>query len=254
MEYTVNKLAQLSGVSARTLRYYDQIGLLKPARICANGYRMYGKHEVDVLQQVLFYRELGVSLDEIKTMLSAPDYDREKTLRDHLSSLMQKKSRIETLIANVKRTIDASKGMNVMNDQEKFEGFKQKLIDENERKYGEEIRNKYGDDAVASSNARLMGMNAEDLATAEQLSAQIQDVLKEAIAIGDPSCEPARRASELHKKWICLYWKEGTYSSEAHKALAEMYVADERFRAYYDNIAEGAAVFLRNAIYAYCGE
>ena len=100
MEYSVSNLAKLSGVSTRTLRYYDQIGLLRPLRQSANGYRIYGQGEVDRLQQILFYRELGVSLEEIGAILDAPGYDREAALAGHLSALMEKKKQLELLIGN----------------------------------------------------------------------------------------------------------------------------------------------------------
>lgn len=253
MEYTVNKLANISGVSTRTLRYYDEIGLLKPARVNSNNYRIYGQNEVDTLQQILFYRELGVGLGEIKILLTAPGCDREKSLEGHLTALLEKKVRIETLIENVSKTISSLKGEIIMSDKEKFEGFKQSLIDENEKKYGREIREKYGDELIDSSNAKIKGMSEKAYTDSQKLSAQINETLKAAMDTGDPSSELSQKVCELHKEWISMFWKDGTYSKEAHKALGETYVADERFKAYYDKIADGAAVFLRDAINIYCG-
>lgn len=91
MEYTVKKLAALADVSTRTLRYYDEIGILKPARINSSGYRIYGQNEVDRLQQILFYRELEVSLEDIKEIISQPDYSSCKALKDHRIKLLAKK-------------------------------------------------------------------------------------------------------------------------------------------------------------------
>jgi len=87
MEYTVKELSKMSGISTRTLRYYDQIGLLVPPRLSSSGYRIYGENEADILQQILFYRELGVSLGEIKKLLNSPDYDKEKSLQSHLGAV-----------------------------------------------------------------------------------------------------------------------------------------------------------------------
>ena len=109
MEYTVKELSKISGISTRTLRYYDQIELLVPPRLSSSGYRIYGENEVDILQQILFYRELGVSLGEIKKLLNSPDYDKEKSLQTHLDELLQKQARIETLINNVSQTIQSLK-------------------------------------------------------------------------------------------------------------------------------------------------
>ena len=109
MEYTVKELSKISGISTRTLRYYDQIGLLVPPRLSSSGYRIYGDDEADILRQILFYRELGVSLGEIKKLLSFPDGDKEKALQDHLAELVRKKARIETLIDSVGDTIKSLK-------------------------------------------------------------------------------------------------------------------------------------------------
>ena len=128
MDYTINELSKISGISARALRYYDQIGLLVPERISSNGYRIYSGNEVDILQQILFYRELGVSLDEIKKLINAPDYDKEKSLLIHLDALLNKQEQIEVLINNVRKTIESLKGVTVMSDKEKFEGFEKKII------------------------------------------------------------------------------------------------------------------------------
>lgn len=252
MEYTIKNLARISGVSTRTLRYYDQIGLLCPARIAANDYRIYGKKEVDLLQQILFYRELGVSLKEIHQILNDPDFDKARALESHLSALLLRKKQIERLIDNVTKTIGSLKGECVMSDNEKFEGFKQKMIDDNEAAYGREIREKYGDDMVDDCYMKVKGMDEADWQRAQKLSAEINRTLGAAFEQGDPAGELARKACALHKEWLCMFWKERMYSKEAHRMLADGYVADARFTAYYDKIAPGCTKFLRDAIYSYC--
>lgn len=253
MEYTVNKLAKLSGISTRTLRYYDQIGLLKPVRK-SNRYRVYGKDEVDKLQQILFYRELGMALEDIKSLINAPDFDRLKALEFHLSSLLERKKKIDILIENVRKTIRSVKGEITMNDNEKFEGLKQKFVEENEQKFGKEAREKYGDKTVDEVNAKLINMSAEQYKEFVQLSSDVNEAIKEAIKTGDPTSEKARIACELHKKWLCFFWGEDKYSPEAHTNLGKMYVTDERFKAYYDNIAPGCAQFLYDALEVYCSK
>lgn len=254
MEYSINNLAKISGISTRTLRYYDQIELLKPAGIRSNGYRIYGENEVNTLQHILFYRELGISLDEIKKLLFSPDFDREKSLLNHLSALQQKKIQIETLIENVSKTIDSLKGDTIMNDNEKFKGFKQKMIADNEQNYGKEIRKLYGDEAVNASDVKLKGMSEEQWQKAQKLSAEINETLKKAIKQGNPASETAQKVCDLHRQWLCTFWKDGTYSKEAHNGLGEMYITDERFKKYYDDISDGAAVFLRDALNIYCAK
>src|SRR6478735_5387324 len=116
MEYTVQKLASLAGVSTRTLRYYDEIGILKPARINSSGYRIYGQAEVDRLQQILFYRELGISLESIKEIVTVSSFDGAAALREHREKLLEKKEQLEMLIANVDKTIAVTEGrMNMSN-------------------------------------------------------------------------------------------------------------------------------------------
>lgn len=249
MEYTVQKFAQLAGVSARTLRYYDEINILKPARINSSGYRIYGQAEVDRLQQILFYRELGVGLDSIKKIVTAPSFDGAMALREHREKLLEKKKQLDALIANVDKTIALTEGRMKMSDKEKFEGFKKKMIDENEEKYGKEIREKYGEDTVEKSNAKVMNMSQEDYDKVTSLEKQVKETLAQAFALGDPASDIAQKAAELHKQWLCFYWNE--YSKEAHAGLAQMYVDDERFTAYYDKEQPGTAEFLRDAIHIY---
>ena len=152
MEYTVQKLGLMAGISTRTLRYYDEIGILKPARINSSGYRIYGQAEVDKLQQILFYRELGVSLENIKDIVNDPSFDCLKALGEHREKLIEKRKQLDLLIANVDKSIASLERKISMTDPEKFEGFKQKIIDDNEKKYGKEIRAKYGDEQVDRSN------------------------------------------------------------------------------------------------------
>ena len=144
MYYTINELSKISGISPRALRYYDQIGLLVPERISSNGYRIYGVNEVDILQQILFYRELGVSLDEIKNLINVPDYDKEKSLLIHLDALLNKQEQIEVLIKNVRKTIKSLKGVTVMSDKEKFEGFTLRALIGQTSKYDKEITAELG--------------------------------------------------------------------------------------------------------------
>lgn len=252
MEYTINQLATLSGVSTRTLRYYDEINLLKPEKIADNGYRIYGQVQVDTLQQILFYRELGIKLEEIANIIYAKDFDKAKSLQKHLVSLIEKKERIELLIQNVNKSILSLKGDTIMTDEEKFEGFKEDLIAENERKYGHELREKYGDDVMIMSNQKFSDLTQEEWQIQKALSHEIASLLKAAVKNGNPNCEEAQKACDLHRQWLCMFWPEETYSKEAHKNLGEAYVADSRFKEYYDKITPGCAEFFKVALTIYC--
>ena len=249
MEYTVQKLGSLAGVSTRTLRYYDEIGLLKPARVNSSGYRIYGQAEVDRLQQIMFYRELGLSLESIKDIVTAPNFDGAKALREHREKLLERRQQLDSLIANVDKTIALTEGRMKMSNKEKFEGFKKKMIDDNEQKYGKEIREKYGKEQVEQSNAKFMNLTEEQYREFERLGEQLTETLREAFATGDPAGELAQKAADLHRQWLSYTW--GQYSKEAHAGVAQMYVDDERFTAYYDKEQPGTAKFLRDAIYIY---
>lgn len=249
MEYTVQKLGLLAGVSTRTLRYYDEIGILKPARINSSGYRIYGQQQVDQLQQILFYRELGVSLEEIQDLINSPTYDADRALKEHRAKLLEKREQLDMLIANVELTLAEREGKATMSNKQKFEGFKQQLIEDNEKQYGAEIRAKYGAETIDKSNSKIKGMTEEQYAEIEQLGASIHTTLAEAFATGDPAGELAQQAADLHRQWLSFYWDR--YSKEAHAGLAQMYVDDERFTAYYDKEQPGVAAFLRDAVLIY---
>ncbi|MDR4945715.1 MerR family transcriptional regulator [Neobacillus cucumis] len=251
MEYTVQRLASLAGISTRTLRYYDEIGILKPARISTSGYRIYGQEEVDLLQQILFFRELDVSLDKIKEIITDPSFDGAAALKEHREKLLEKKKQLELLIANVDKTIALTEGRMEMSNKEKFEGFKKKMVEDNEKQYGQEIRQKYGNDKVDQSNAKVTNMTEEQYNEVTALAEKIKLTLAEAFKTGDPKGELAQKAAEMHKQWLLFYWNE--YSKEAHAGLAQMYVDDERFTAYYDKEQPGTAEFLRDAINIYTG-
>jgi DNA-binding transcriptional MerR regulator len=248
--YTIAKLAALSGLTTRALRHYDRLGLLCPQRMPSNGYRLYGPEEVDRLQQILIFRELGLPLDEIKDILADNSFDAQAALRRHLTKLKAKQQQLETLISSVEKTIKVNEGEITMTDHEKFEGFKQQLVADNERCYGQEARQRYGDEAVNQSNAKMQAMSQAQHAQMEALTQQLNSTLAAAVAQGDPASDLAQKACQLHKEWLCQHWS--SYHKQAHVALAQTYVDDPRFTAYYDKIAPGAARFLRDALVIYC--
>lgn len=250
MEYTVLKLSKLAGISTRTLRYYDEIGLLRPMKVTGAGYRVYGEKEVDLLQQILYFRELDVGLTDIKAMLAAPSFDRLTALNSHLEDLQTRRGRLNRLIENVEKTILHEKGKIAMSDKEKFEAFKKDLVRENEEKYGAEVRQKYGDKQVDESNARMMNLSKEQYGAMQKMSAEILAGLEAAVEKKlDPAGEEGQRLAKLHREWLSFTWNH--YSKEAHRGLAQMYVDDERFTAYYDTRVKGCAAFLRDAVQAF---
>jgi len=162
VEYTVKKLAQLANVSSRTLRYYDEMDLLKPCHINASGYRIYGEKEVDALQQILFYRSMGLKLNDIKDILDHPDFNISTALAEHHQRLLLRRNQINQLISTVEKSIAHNKGEKKMSNKEKFEGFKKEKLVQNEAEFGKEIRGQYGDETVEASNMKFGNMSEED--------------------------------------------------------------------------------------------
>lgn len=247
MEYAIHQLAQLSGVSTRTLRYYDEMGLLHPARVSEAGYRYYGEKEVALLQQILFYRERGLELKVIREILHRPDFDLEQALEDHLKALCLQQQRLSLLIRTVNLTLQHLKGEGTMEDHMKFEAFKKNVVAEKEAAYGAEARKAYGDEAVDQSNQKILQMSQGDYERFQFLGQEILRQLEEAVKAGeDPHGPVGKRIVALHKEWLGFTWKE--YSAQAHQGVAQLYVQDPRFQAYYDRNVAGCAQFLTQAV------
>lgn len=253
MEYSILQMAKLAGISTRTLRYYDKIGLLTPLRNPASGYRIYREAEVDLLQQILFYKELGFELSAIEEIVKSPDFNCTAALHEHLKRLEEKEANIRLLIDTVKKTIQKEEGTIQMTDNEKFIGLKKSMVEENETAYGKETRKAYGDDVVDKSNEKFLNLSQEEYRTMQETAKELQTKLEEAVrSHANPDGQEGKEIALLHKKWLSFTWN--FYSADAHKGLAEMYVADERFTAHYDKEVAGCAQFLRDAICAHVGK
>lgn len=232
-EYTIKQLGEIAGVSVRTLRYYDEIGLLRPMKINESGYRIYGQQEVNLLQQILFYKAMDFRLEEIQHIINDENFDVNIALTEQLARLINKKKQIDALIEMVNKTIAHNKGEIKMSDIEKFEAFKKDKLQENEIKYGKEIRERYGESVVSSTNERFMDLTEEAFNSMQSAEDKMIEALKEVIQTGDLESKAAQTVYEKHKEWLSFTWPK--YSKEAHIGLAEMYVLDERFGQYYKN-------------------
>ena len=247
MEYSIQELSRLSGVTTRTLRWYDQIGLLKPSRVAESGYRYYGRAEVDRLQDILYYRALGVELARIKECLDDPFFDRLAALKDHLVSLELERERLEKLIRSVKDTIGAEERKEFMSDEQKFEAFKQRTVTHNEEVYGAEIRAQYGDAEMDEANAAVLNLTQEQYREWTELGQELQSRLEEAVRAGiSPESEAGGEITAIHRRWLTITGNQ--YDPAKHRGIAELYVLDERFTAYYDKQVSGCARFLRDAV------
>lgn len=246
----INEVATISGVSVRTLHYYDEIGLLRPKKDRYSNYRLYTEQDLDKLQQILLYKELAYPLSQIKEILADPSFDLLDSLARQKEQLLSKQRHLEQVITLIDQTIQSKQGEGTMTKDEKFSAFKQTLIEKNEEAYGKEIREQYGEEAVLASYGKLKDMTEEQYEAVNQLQLQLFDRLKEVMEQEEPSEDLMMEIGELHKRWLNFYWVK--YSTNAHAGLAHMYLLDERFTAYYDDqVMPGATKLLVDCIHLY---
>jgi len=248
MNYSISQVSKIANVSKRAIRYYDQIGILSPNHINDSGYRVYTTKEIDILQQIMFFKEFDVPLTEIKSILNDPNYNRLLELNKHRNALIEKQNRINTLLKNLDQTITSIERSTIMKDSEKFQGFKEQLISNNEKLYGDEIKQKYGETQIQDSYEKVRKMTKKEYLYAEELGKKILNQLIVAVKTGNTNSNEAISLAKMHQEWIKIYWKE--YSIEAHKSLVQMYVTDDRFAAYYNNVVANGAIFIRDAVLA----
>ncbi|TDL78910.1 MerR family transcriptional regulator [Peribacillus frigoritolerans] len=234
----VKEVADLVGISVRTLHHYDEIGLLTPDEMTASGYRLYSSKNLETLQQILFFKELGFPLKKIKEIISSPSFDREEALMLHRKMLLEKRNRLDQMIATVEKTIKHAKGEIKMSQKEKFEGF-----DFSQNPYEQEARERWGDEAVDKANAKAAGMPKEIQENFNDLYRKLADLRHES-----PSSEESQAAIG---EWYVLLNEFGDYSLDAFKGLGQMYVDDERFTKNIDKFGEGLAAYMRNAMAVY---
>ncbi|MGX7030393.1 MerR family transcriptional regulator [Vagococcus zengguangii] len=248
MAYLIKEFAELTGVTARALRHYDEMGLLKPSYVNDAGYRIYGEAEVEQMQHLLFLKELGLSLKEIQQILTNPNLDYLALLKEHRSSLLAKKAELDNLLQLVDDSIQAKEGAIEMSDKQKFEAFKQQVVVQ-DQKNGQIAREKYGEAAVNLSQEQLLNLNEAEYQAWQANEAELLDLLKNNEMIEIPS-DIAEEIFKLHKAWISVAW--GKYSIESHAGLAQLYAFTPDFIEYYDSRTfEGGTELLKNIILHY---
>lgn len=247
MEYGIRELARLAGISPRTLRYYDQIGLLKPARVAQSGYRIYGPEEVALLQQILFYRERGFPLKTVQKLLYDGGFDRLRALEEHLAALEARKCQTAVQIDTVRKTICALKGVYHMTDDEKFRGIREEFLRDQKQAYGKEAEEKYGSGQVAAAGIRLENLSREDFEAWQALDSRLRSALEQSVAAersGESS--EGEALARLHREWLQMALPK--YTPQIHRGIAAMYTADPRFTGYYDRNVPGCARLLTEAV------
>ncbi len=251
--YSISQLADRAGISVRTLRYYDQIGLLSPMRK-DNDYRIYGDEEVRKLQHILLLRSCGLPLADISAVLGSNDCDLTDKLTEHLRALIIQRDVTNRAIETTKRVLDGLEAFDAMTNDERFEELKASSVSRFEDEFGEEARALYGDAVIDKANERMLNMSKLAWDMKEELEQRVKDVLVKAMATGDPVSPESRMLAELHAQWIRVHWGEDGYTPEAHRGVVEGYLGDPRFIGYYDSeCGEGATEFLRDAVLANVG-
>ena len=248
--HTVKQVARLSGVSVRTLHHYDEVGLLKPASVGANGYRYYGREELLRLQQILFHRELGFSLEEIVRVLDAPGFDRTAALRAHRAKLEAESRRYRRLVRTIDETLAALEGDAKMEEKAMYRGFDPKK----QAEYEKELVEKLGPDMqghIDTAKAGMAGWKQADYDAMQAEAETIEAGMAKALTDGLPADSAAVTAlMQRQHAWIGKSWNRPA-PAQAFKGLGEMYVADPRFRERYDGRQAGLAEYMAAAMAAY---
>ncbi len=245
MKMKISEVAKLTGISVRTLHYYDEIGLLHPDEITEAGYRLYNNRSLGRLQQILFFRELGFALKEIQKILSNPAFDQSKALANHKKLLLLKRSRLDDLIALVDKTLKGESEMS-------FKEFDMSEIEAAQQKYAKEAEERWGGtEAYKESARRTKGYGKEDWA---RISAESERIYK-AFAASMNQSPASPEVQRLVADWQALITKNFyDCSKEILSGLGKMYVADERFTKNIDKYGDGLAEFISRAIAEYCKE
>lgn len=245
MTYTVQQLANLAGVTTRTLHHYDEIGLLSPARKSSNGYRQYGEAELLKLQQIMFFRELEFPLKEIETILKNPKFDMATALSDHRKLIKIKKKRMNDLLKTIDKTLTKINHKKNMDDKELYGGFSK----EEAETYAAEAKARWGhNDAYKQSQERVKKMSKEQFA---QIGKEGDELQKEIVANIDKGPE-----SPIVQKLIAKHYDNLRHfyepNLEMYRGLADMYVSDPRFAAHFKKYHPDLPEFMRDAMHAFC--
>jgi DNA-binding transcriptional MerR regulator len=244
MVYTIKKFAELAGTSVRTLHYYDGIGLLKPESRSANGYRQYGEKAIVRLQQIMFFRELDFNLDDIKIILSQPDFNVLNALQSHKALLEKRKERIDELLGTIEKTIKNLKGESTMEIKEYYQGFSDEQIE----KYREEVRQRWGEKTLQDSEARVKKMGKEKFAALQAES----DKIFRTIADNMPKGADSKIVQAEVAKWRGWLENFSRYSDAAVLGLGRAYSQDPRFANTFEKYHKDLPGFLTKAIEYYC--
>jgi len=246
MSYSVGQVAAFAGVTVRTLHHYDEIRLLSPGARTAAGYRRYTEPDLDRLQRILFYRELGFSLEEVAAILDDQSADTLTHLRRQHELLRGRIDRLRRMAEAVETEMEAHKMGISLSPEERFEVFGQFRPED----YEQEVQERWGgSDAFEQSRRRTASYTKQDWLKIKQEGGEVLDAFAAAYAAGHPPhSAPAMDAAEAHRAHIGRWFYD--CSPQIHRGLGDMYAADPRFAANYEAVAAGLAPYVRDAIHA----
>ena len=241
----ISEVAKLTGITVRTLHYYDEIGLLKPSEITEAGYRLYSREDLEILQQILFFRELDFPLSQIKEIMNNPNYDKEEALKKQKELLIQQRQRIEGLIKLIEKRIEGDNNMS-------FKEFDMNEIEENKKKYAKEVKERWGTSkAYEESEKKTSSYNKEKWGDINQETSEIFKGFAE-LRNSDPGSEEVQEVVRRWQKYITDNFY--TCTNEILSGLGLMYVEDKRFKENLDKNGEGTAKLMEEAIKIYCSK
>lgn len=244
MKFTVHQLGQLAGVSVRTLHYYDEIGLLEPSSIEENGYRQYDQDQIIKLQQILFFKELEFSLEQIKQMINAVGFNREQALKDQRRFLELKQKKIVGLIKTLDHTLNHLKGGGSLKTDDLYQGLRDPEMDQ----YQDEVKARWGNtEAYRQSQERTKNWTKADYdrikKAGEEWTQKLADLKNQGHAVHSPAVQ---EMIGIHYEGLRVFY-EPNY--EMYQGLGQMYVDDVRFEEFYNKFAPDLAVFMRDAMH-----
>ncbi|HYC83198.1 MAG TPA: MerR family transcriptional regulator [Candidatus Paceibacterota bacterium] len=245
MSYTVQQLAKIAGITVRALHHYDTIDLLKPEHVGSNGYRYYGEKELLKLQQIMFFREIELSLEEIRKVLDDPGFDLRQALKEHRNLVELKRQRMDTLLKTIDKTISKLTANKTMPDKDLYDGFSK----EEAEAYAQEAKERWGStEAYKQSQERYAKLSNEDKRHIQEAGDLL---LKEIVASMDKGADSPEVQALIarHYDGLRAFYEP---SLEIYRGLGSMYVDDPRFVAFFEKYHPDLPVFMRDAIHIYC--
>ncbi|MCI4617672.1 MerR family transcriptional regulator [Bacillus pumilus] len=236
----VKEVAELFGISIRTLHHYDQIGLLIPKEVTDNRYRLYSEENLETLQQILFFRELGFPLKEIKKMMHNPSFEKKEAFILQRKMLIEKRDKFDKMIENIDKTLQHLMGESLYTHKERFENMNMKFS-----QYGEEARHRWGNETVDQVSSKLNHLSKDEQI---ELSDSWDSIFNKLASLRNHSPK-SKEVQIVIKQWYDFLNKNFSYYSlDAFYGLGQLYIQDERFTKNIDQYGEGLASFMSEAM------